>query len=242
MTAHDWFIEHRTAYVTRTLEPEEERSFADHLRGCEECRREVAAVEHELAWLPMGAAPAAIRPGLARQIYEGALEPRRARVLRRAAPWAMAASILFAAAVWTASHRRVEALAATLDVRDRRLAALTDTLSVMRQASRVLQASITMDGHQGGMMIFADERTHRWNVVVHGLPPAPKGEMYQFWFVSEDGMVRGVQMDLRNPHPAFFTVGMPSTGGKVMGAALTMETVSATGATPPGRMLAHLML
>ena len=224
MTPHDWFVEHRTAYATRLLDPADERTFVEHLRGCEECRGEVAAIERELAWLPMGAAPATLRPGLARRIFDGIVEPRRTRLVRRV------------------SQQRVERLAATLDAHDRRLAALSDTLSIMRGASRVLQTSITMDGHQGGMMIFADERTHRWNVVVHGLPPAPRGEMYQFWFVAEDGMVRGVQLDLRNSHPAFFTVGMPSTGGRVMGAALSVEDVSAPGNAGPGRMLAHLML
>ena len=242
MTPHDWFVEHRTAYATRLLDPADERIFAEHLRGCEECRSEVAAIEHDLAWLPMGAAPATLRPGLARRIFDDIVEPRRVRLMRRAAPWAIAASLLFAAAVWAGSQRRVDRIAATLDARDHRLAALADTLSIMRQASRVLQTSITMDGHQGGMMIFADEKTHRWNVVVHGLPPAPRGEMYQFWFVAEDGMVRGVQLDLRNSHPAFFTVGMPSTGGRVMGAALSVEDVAAPDTAGPGRMLAHLML
>jgi hypothetical protein len=242
MTPHDWFVEHRAAYATRLLDPADERAFDEHLRGCEECRTAVATVERELAWLPMGAVPAPLRPGLARRIFDDIVEPRRTRLIRRAAPWAIAASLLFAAASWTLSREQVGRLAATLAARDRRLAALTDTLSIMRQASRVLQTSITMDGHQGGMMIFADEKTHRWNVVVHGLPPAPKGEMYQFWFVAEDGMVRGVQLDLRNSHPAFFTVGMPSTGGRVMGAALSVEDVSAPGTAGPGRMLAHLML
>ena len=242
MTPHDWFVEHRTDYATRMLEPADERRFTEHLRACEECRLEVAAVERDLAWLPMGAAPATLRPGLARRIFDGIVEPRRTRLVRRAAPWAIAASVLFAAAVWLASAQRVSRLATALDTKDRELSAVTDTLSIMRQASRVLQASITMDGHQGGMMIFADEKTHRWNVVVHGLPPAPQGEMYQFWFVAEDGMVRGVQLDLRSRHPAFFTVGMPTTGGRVMGAALSVENVSGAGNPPPGRMLAHLML
>ncbi len=242
MSAHEWFIEHRTAWVTRTLEPAEARSFAQHLAGCEECRAAVALLERELAWLPMGTRPAAVRPGLARRIYDDALESRRKRLVRRAAPWAMAASLLFAVAVWGASRRQVDRLAGELRARDTALAALSDTLSVMRQATRVLQASITMDGHQGGIMIFADTMSHRWNVVVHGLPPAPAGEMYQFWFVAADGMVRSAQLDLRSSHSAFFTVGMPQTGGKVMGAALTVEPVSAGPGDQPGQMLAHLML
>ena len=81
MTPHDWFIEQRTAYATRMLDPADERAFAEHLRGCEECRTEVAAIEREFAWLPMGAAPAPLRPGLTRRILDDIVEPRRTRLL-----------------------------------------------------------------------------------------------------------------------------------------------------------------
>jgi hypothetical protein len=31
VTAHDWYVENRAAYLARTLEPGEERTFRDHL-------------------------------------------------------------------------------------------------------------------------------------------------------------------------------------------------------------------
>jgi hypothetical protein len=39
-----------------------------------------------------------------------------------------------------------------------------------------------------------------------------------------------------------FTTGMPNRGGKVMGAALTLEPSDSVGGPPRGKELAHLML
>jgi len=30
-------------------------------------------------------------------------------------------------------------------------------------------------------------------VVIHDLPQLPPGERYQFWFICDDGMVRGAE-------------------------------------------------
>ena len=48
MKPHEWFVEHRLDYATRTLDAEEATAFESHLAGCEECRREVARIEDEL--------------------------------------------------------------------------------------------------------------------------------------------------------------------------------------------------
>jgi hypothetical protein len=111
----------------------------------------------------------------------------------------------------------------------------------MRGAGRVLQASIEMDGREGGILIFDDSVTHRWNVVVHGLPPAPEGKVYRFWFICEEKMVRGAEVEAGGS-PALFTLPMPPDGGKVMGAALTVESVATPPMEPRGRTLAELML
>jgi anti-sigma factor RsiW len=71
MTAHDWFIEHRTDFAARTLDPDDETTFRAHLERCDECRQEVEAIERELDWLPMGVTPVTPRPGLKRRIVEG---------------------------------------------------------------------------------------------------------------------------------------------------------------------------
>ncbi len=241
MSAHDWFVEHRTDYAMRTLEENELRSFAEHLERCPECSAEVQAIERELRWLPMGVAPMPLRPGLGRRLAEGVLESRGRRWMRRAVPAALAASLVLGVGGWLLGRSETEGWKAALEQRDRQLAALRDTLSIMREAGRVLQARIEMDGREGGILIFDDSVTHRWNVVVHGLPAAPAGQVYRFWFICEEKMVRGAEVEAGG-RPALLTLPMPPEGGRVMGAALTLESV----ATPPmesrGRTLAELML
>jgi hypothetical protein len=239
MTAHDWYVENRAAYVARALAPSEERLFADHLGRCEECARAVAQLEHDLRWLPMGVTPAAPRPGLSHELADRIL--RRTPAWRRIGPLAAAAAVAaFAAGFGIREHHRSDTLLAELDARDHRLAALEDTLSVMRDAHRVVQRDIAMDGHHGGLVIFQDATSHRWNVVVHGLPPAPAGQVYQFWFVTESGMVRSVELRCDGSKPAFATVPMPKQPMTIMGAALTVEPVVNHSGPPEGRELVHV--
>ena len=249
VTAHDWFVDNRVAFVARALDASESQTFADHLPRCAECQTAVTELERDLGWLPMGVQPVRPRPGLRRAIARSVLGEERAH--RR--PWlvpvaliAMAASLLIAAiatfAGYLPAQREVTRLAGALGARNQQIAFLMDTLSIMRQSSRVLQASIARDGGQGGLLIFADERSHRWNVVMHGLPPAPQGKSYQFWFICADGMVRSVSITGDPSRPAFVTLEMPPTGGAVMGAALTIEASNDRSGAPRGKELAHIML
>jgi hypothetical protein len=249
MTSHEWFVEHRTAFVTRTLETDEERLFADHLPRCEECRREVARQEGEFAWLPLGVTPVAVRPGLRRRISDRVLGINRWR-WNAMATVTMAASVLLAVLAYGVGRRSESRLLREADTLRTRLArsetergALEDTVSIMRGATRVLQASFTMENQPGGLLFFADARTHRWNVVVHGLPPAGPERVYQFWFIQRDGMVRGALIHPDSTRPTFMTMGMPPNGKDVVGAALTIEPMERVpGDHPQGKELAHLML
>jgi anti-sigma-K factor RskA len=240
MKAHDWFIEHRTEFAARLLDPDDEATFEAHLPHCAECGTEVEQLAQELALLPMGVAPVTLRPGLRRRIVDHAVgdSPRGYRNWMLAA--AAVACLLCGAGGWVAGQRQATGIAAI----DRtRLAALEDTVSIMRGAARVMQASFMMDGQESGVVIFADSVTHRWNVVMHDLPPAPPDEQYQFWFITSDGMVRGTNVPTDPTRPAMFTTGMPSRGGKVMGAALILEPMGSPPDGPPrGKHLVHLML
>jgi hypothetical protein len=246
MTPHEWFIEHRLEYAAGTLDPDDLRAFEGHRAGCEECRREVARMADDLRWLPMGAGPVAPRLGFRSRAAEHVLGARRLARPRWLVPAALAASALLAVGGWSLGRAPVGAL--RRDLRDQHAvaAALRDTLSIMR-AGRVLQADVDVDGSQGGVLIFADEVTHRWNVVIHGLPPAPAGRRYQFWFVCADGaadMVRGTEVAADARRPTMFTTGMPQpqTCPTVRGAALTEEPMTEDQGPPRGRSLAHLML
>ena len=237
MKPHEWFVEHRLDYATRTLDAEDATAFESHLAGCEECRREVAEIEEDLRWLPMGASPAAPRPGVRERITAGVLGARLARRPRWPVPVALAASALFAVGGWYLGGSRARELQTTV-------AALRDTLSIMRQANRVLQANVEVGDTKGGMLIFADEVTHRWNVVIHGLPPAAAGHRYQFWFICSDSMVRGNAVTVDNARPTMFTTGMPEARScpAVKGAALTEEPMAGGEGPPRGKSLVHLML
>lgn len=240
MTAHDWFIEYRQDFAARVLEPADEVLFREHLERCEECREAVAELERELRWLPLAVAPVAPRPGFTHRVVQeiagsGTRHPRR-RATRWLVPLAAAAALLAAVAFAVRGQRGIGELSHQLE-------ALRDTLSVLRQANRVLQTAISMDGHQGGMMIFADERTHRWNVVVYGLPPAPSGERYAFWFLTGDqGMVRGPDVPQNHQTPTFFTLDMPEGAQIIQGGALTVEPMDGNTRTPRGKELARLEL
>jgi hypothetical protein len=98
-----------------------------------------------------------------------------------------------------------------------------------------------MNGHeQGGLLIFQEAVSHRWCVIVHGLPPAPAGSKYQFWFITETGMVRSVEVNADTQRPAFMTLPMPGVAAPVMGAALTMEPMVNRSNEPTGVTLAHV--
>ena len=89
-------------------------------------------------------------------------------------------------------------------------------------------------------MIFDDEKTHRWNVVVYGLPAAPSGERYTFWFLTKEGMVRGADVLLDQQSAALFTLEMPKGATGIHGGALTMEPMAADYRSPQGKELARL--
>ena len=252
MTEHHWFGDHLLEYATEQLSPEDARLVEEHMQHCADCRGEVAAIREDLGYLPMGVVPVPPRPGF------------NARVLRTATghgtvrapltPWiitALAASTLLAVGLaWqrTRDARDAGAALATLQadllVARATSAALYDTLSIARQASTVVYASLAMPGQQGGVVLFADATTHRWQLVAHGLPALPVGQRYQLWFVCADGMARGAPLTRTASGSASLITGMPeSPPGKILGAAITIESdATAPGVSEAGPKIATLLI
>ena len=170
---------------------------------------------------------------------------------RRVVPALIAAGVvLFVAFGWQRAESRAlalrEALAAQerlVAERDRVLAALRDTLAVVQQASRVAHAAVHMhDEPAGTVTILDDAASRRWYVVVAGLPPAPPGERYTFWFVLPDGMVRGADVTPGPDGSLRLTLDVPTGARVVLGAALTMEDEGNVSGPPRGMEIAHLTL
>lgn len=243
MSAHDWFIECRAEYATHILTGEELTRFTDHLAHCASCQAAVAELERELAWLPMGATPLAPPPGLTRRLTEGVLG-RSPRQRRWVVPITIAAAtILVTLVTWQAWQKttrlsaEVEGLLAQVQQTDARLAATLDTLSVIRSATRVLQARLAMAGERAGLVIFEDAATHRWTVVVHGLPEAPAGERFALWWICENGMREGTSLPESLEGTAVLVVDMPQDLGAILSASITRESLPATvGAMPASKV------
>jgi hypothetical protein len=241
MRAHDWFTEHLPDYVARALEPGDDALFRDHLARCEECRAAVLQLEHELAWLPMATTPVPPRPGFVRRVVDAVTHPPRRRWMM-AWPIAAAAGLLLAFGTWFYDRARIADLRSQLHQIELALGAARDSLTVALGTDRVVQASIELEGHRGGMLILAEETTHRWKVVVHGIPRAKQGERYTFWFITGDGMVQGAEVVCDENTPAILLLDMPPGATDIRGGALTIELADGDPTVPSGRELAHLEL
>lgn len=235
-----WYHDRVTDYVTGALPPDEEEAFLARLATDEALEREVTRAQAELRWLPMAVTPVPDAKFVAR-VEREVLGKAPTQRISWWMPALAAASMLVAVGASWRAEQRVSAIAARVGAAEQRAADLADSLSVVQHAAKVMTASIEMDGHKGGLIIMDDPTSHRWRVVMHGLPPAPAGTRYQFWFVTSDGMVRGATVQPNDGRSAQVTLGMPARGA-VMGAALTMEPMGNTDGPPQGKQLAHLML
>jgi Anti-sigma-K factor rskA len=245
MTAHDWYVENRVAFATRSLERKEEQLFASHLSRCEECRAVVAQLERGLAWLPMGVTPVAARPGLSHALVERVLRPPPRQWRKWTAALTAAAAFIVALRLWAGARHEIDRLRSALDARQGRLNALQDSLSAILGAERVLQKTISGPGYEGGVLIFYDQDTQRWNVVVHDLPAARAGEAYQLWYATgsggggEGGLLPGPEIRVNGSRPTFLTLPAPRPGN-VIGAVLTVGPAGASSGQPRGVKLARL--
>jgi len=239
MTAHDWYIENRIAFATRTLDAKEEALFAGHLGRCAECQQAVADLERELAWLPTGVTPVAPRPGLTRQVAQGVLE-QRSRWWRWTAVFAAAAVLLFGLRGWADARSRISRLSGALATSQGQLSAIKDSLSAIVGAERVFQETVKREGFEGGFLIFYDHDTERWNVVVHDLPPAGVGEVYQLWFITNRGLRPGPELRVDGTRPTFLTLPAPDSSSSVVGALLSVGPRHGGADVSPGVELARV--
>ncbi len=240
MTPHDWYVDNRLAFATRMLERKEESLFANHLSRCEECRTAVAQLERDLTWLPMGAAPVPLRPGLTHDLMQGVLGRGRTRSWQWIPALAAAAALVVALAVWTETRREIGSLRSALEARQGRLRATEDSLSAILGAERVLQETVRGPGYEGGFLLFYDQDTQRWNVVVHDLPPARAGEAYRLWFVTDRGLLPGPELQANGQRPTFLTLSATGPSGDFVGAVLTVGPAGAPSDRPHGVELARL--
>ncbi len=189
-------------------------------------------------WLGMTVDPRTPRPDTKGRVMARAILSRSRR------RWILAAAaglVLVAGAAtwsWLAMHRLQEQRA---DLSGR-LAAIQDTLSLVRSVgTRVVQIPVSTNGQAGAVTIFADTMTHRWLVTCHHLAPNEPGQVYQLWFLTAAGPRSAVIMPMDSDRPMVLALDMPKEGGAVTGAAMSIEPMPGS-AAPTGPMVFHLSL
>jgi len=189
-------------------------------------------------WLGILAQARTPRPELKGRVLERALAPRRR--------WPLAVAAVFALAVagagWWA-YRTIDALTAERDELASRVTAYEDTVStfIHGSATQLIQISVSTGGRVGAVTIFADSARHRWLVRCDGLAPNARDQAYQLWFITETGMLTAAVMPMDEDRPMVMALDMPRTGGRVMGAAMSIEP-RAGSTIPSGPMVFHRML
>ncbi len=189
-------------------------------------------------WLGILAPARTPRPELKGRVLERALAPRRRWLLAVAAVFVLAV----AGAGWWAYHT-IDALTAERDELASRMVAYEDTVStfIHGSATQLIQIPVSTGGRVGSVTIFADSARHRWLVRCDGLAPNARDQTYQLWFITETGMLTAAVMPMDQDRPMVMALDMPRAGGRVMGAAMSIEP-RAGSTTPSGPMVFHRML
>jgi anti-sigma-K factor RskA len=156
-------------YALDALDGEEERSFEDHLAGCERCRGELAGLREAAASLAYGAAgpapPAALRERILAQAR--AERPNVTPLPRRrgwagplAAAAALAAAVALGIGVWSAT----------------RPSSSDPFAAVLARPGAKL---VPLDGH-GAVAVAPDGKA----ALALKVPPAPAGKTYEAWVIE----------------------------------------------------------
>ena len=189
-------------------------------------------------WLGMLATPRTPPPELRGRVLARALVRRRR--------WPLAAAALLVAGTaggaWWA-RRTIDTLTLERDRLTSRVQALEDTIGtfIHGAGTELLQIPVSTGGRVGAVTIFADSVRHRWLVRCDGLAPNARDQAYQLWFITETGVETAAVMPMDEDRPMVMALDMPRGGGRVMGAAMSIEP-RAGSPSPSGPMVFHRML
>jgi anti-sigma factor RsiW len=199
---HEDFHELTAAYALDALDEHDELAYEEHLRGCPQCREDLAAVQDTAGLLAYGTVAQAPPPALRERILDQA-RSERANVIPIRRHWALPAAASVAAVAATAAiGLGIWASSLRSDLNGEREArtGLEQVVSVISDPeSERVSASVG-----SGTLVVSP--TGAAALILSSLAPAPSGKTYEIW-VAEDGI----------PKPA----GLFQTGGDRTHVALT---------------------
>ena len=239
------------AYAVDALDDTERAAFESHLRGCADCRAEVAeltAAGHSLAALTEATPPPSLRASVLSGISqvrplpplpEDAAAPVPDAVFSVASgPVAAEASDAVVvplrrrsrASTWLAGA----AAAAVIAVGGLVWSPWSDDSGTLSPVDQVVAAAdavrVTSSKGELNAEVAYSRQLGRAAITVAGLPPAPEGKTYQLWFVGSDGVARsaGLLTPDADRRGSMVLEGDPSAAAAV---GMTMEP--AGGSTAP---------
>ncbi|HJT68111.1 MAG TPA: anti-sigma factor [Pyrinomonadaceae bacterium] len=191
---HNDYKEMIPAHVLSALEAPEERALNEHLKGCAECRRNVAEWEAVAASLALSADSVEPSPEVRRKLLTQIdSEKSVSNVIPLARPqrnlWnslgslgQIAAVILFAALIIAV---------VVLWQQNRTLRQQNEVFQLLTApGTRVAQLSGTPEASGATAKLAYDQNGHAI-LIADGLPRAPAGKEYQLWFIVNNKPVPG---------------------------------------------------
>jgi hypothetical protein len=245
-TGHAVWEELAAGHALNALEPEDEQAFLAHLRGCDRCARDLAALREVSGELAYAAEPVDLPPGLGRRIMDAAraerpavATPRRTPAERRAgrgrrpafglAPLAAAAAVALVVALagWNLALRSDNATAsAALARRNAALACLASP-----EAAKVQLRSVNEP--RGAACIGGD----RAYLVVDRLAPNDARSLYVLWWQDKADALHPVEgFDVTGTGPAVYALPIAVAPSDVRGMAISLEPGRTVPAQPTRRI------
>jgi anti-sigma-K factor RskA len=171
------------AYALHALDPDEERTFEEHLALCEECRRYVADFQETAAVMAYELEGPAPPPALRERILERARaqQPKVVPFQRRG--WAFpAAATLAVAATIAAVAFGIWAFTLNSSLTDER-SALDESQQQVAVLADANAERIPLEGADGTLVVASDGQAA---LVVNGLESAGADETYEAWVIEGD--------------------------------------------------------
>jgi anti-sigma-K factor RskA len=208
---HDDIMDSAAAYALDALDPDEQRSFEAHLRGCDICREEVESYRSVVMQLPHMAPAASMSPSqrdaLRQRILREAQATRgsptvdigTAREKRSAVapartsfpPWIAAAAAIIVAVVGALSYSTMSSERSRLasQLADARTeVALKDSIADALAGPEVHVVSLVSSSQaKPSARVFWNHTKHVFVVASHSLSPSPEGKTYQLWAMPGAG-------------------------------------------------------
>lgn len=176
--SHDEMHELAAAYALHALDPGDERSYADHLATCDECRAQVRQLEETAAALAYEAKPRDVPELLGPRILRAA-RAERGHGSRRER-WAIPAGAIAAAAAAVAIGLGIWATQLSHSL-DRERSAHSRDARIMAILAQPGARQIKTEGGSGMLVVSP---TRKAVLVANNLTPAGPQKTYEAWVVE----------------------------------------------------------